>query len=149
MPLLRLSPSPLEEAVGQIRGTGPAHGGVEVALRWAARQCEWQPLVCESLAANNRALLLVPVRRILKLSRLAFSAIGRYDCIGVGLPLTCAPAPLLAAVVATLPQDGRRGRTLASLVGKKKEPAARDYMLLLAPARSRLGTKRETHEVAV
>jgi hypothetical protein len=79
--------------------------------------------------------------------KVSFSAIGRYDWIGVGLPLTCAPAPLLAAVVAPLPQDGRRGRTLVSC-REEKERAARARMLLLAPARSRLGTKRETHEVA-
>ncbi len=38
--------------------------------------------------------LLIPVIQSLKPSRLAFKAIGRYDYIGAGLPLTCAPAPL-------------------------------------------------------
>jgi hypothetical protein len=33
-----------------------------------------------------------------QIPELAFSAIGRYDFIGDGLPLTCAPAPLLAAL---------------------------------------------------
>ncbi len=49
---------------------------------------------------------LVPVRQDVKPSRLAFSAIGRYDFIGAGLPLTCVPALALLLRATRLPSLG-------------------------------------------
>ena len=70
-------------------------------------------------AARLGLLLLVPIQQSLKPSRLAFSATGRYDFVGVGLPLTCVPAPLFLPSEATrLPSPERIAPVL---VARKRE----------------------------
>jgi hypothetical protein len=61
----------------------------EVAPRWAAGE-----VVGTNARRPHVALLLVLIRTTCKPPRLAFSVTGRYDLLGVGLPLTCAPALL-------------------------------------------------------